>query len=82
MSNQQKIPTIEEFFAEFHSAANKQNSIVEMFYKQLKANFQEMRQKDLIIGNLQKKIEEIQPNTKKPVIKELPKTGDKILEKK
>ena len=75
--SQQKQPTIEEIFAEFHFVQNKANNIMEMFYKQLKQNFQEIQQKDLIIGNLQKKIQEIQPNAKKPVIKELPKSNNK-----
>ena len=72
MSQQQKQPTVEEIYSEFVSGSNKLNNVMELFYKQLKANFQEIQQKDLIIGNLQKKLEEIQPNTKKPKIQELP----------
>jgi len=69
-------PTVQDLYNDYHSAKNRQDTIVEMFFKNLNNLFQDNQQKDLIIANLQKQIQEIQPNAVKPKMQELPKSEE------
>ena len=60
-----KEPTLDELYHQFQKNHGAGASIIEMFYDQLKKQFEDISQKDLIIKDLQGKLEHMQPNTKK-----------------